>query len=105
MFSRQIEWDAFERAKFKAMVWAKENYVDIFKYHFIDQVNSPSEVYIFYKSNQDIYNYAKSGATEVIKEIFYSSFCDCKKEGISIIVDSDENVKKNYDGNYFFRYR
>ena len=104
-FVRDQEWAIYHKSVAEAQEWALSNNVIIHYTFFIDQVRAPSEVFVFYKKDEDVAIYEENGVTEKIKSFFYSNFEGYKKEGITIIIDSDENVQNNYEGSYFFRFR
>jgi hypothetical protein len=104
-FSRDKEWAMFEKAENQAKKWAQANNVTIHYTFFLDHKRGPSEVFVFYKTDEEVARYEENGVTEKIKSFFFSIFEGYKKEGITIIIDSDENVQNNYEGSYFFRFR
>jgi hypothetical protein len=95
----------------KFLHWTKEKYVR-FKslQHLFPKDEGKLEItnIIFYNKDSDINEYDKDGSTSTIIKKFKELL---QLNGLPMIVidamvfeiDSDENVKLNYDGNYFNR--
>lgn len=65
---------------------------------------------IFFETNRQLKEYKENGMIDYIKEEFIEILDKIgytKKfiDGVDIEFDSDENVKRNYEGNYFYRSR
>lgn len=65
---------------------------------------------IFYKINKDIYENEANGNTSAIKSKFLNLIKKYEMpteviQRMEFEVDSYENVKENYEGNYFYRLR
>jgi hypothetical protein len=64
--------------------------------------------YIFYKKDKEIQEYENKGISQAIRDFIYN---ELERQGrgnreeikVSFEFDSDENVKKSYDGDYFLR--
>lgn len=68
------------------------------------------EVYIFFKTNNDIYTCKNNGALSLIKNSVYKELERAgrgKREELDVrfTIDSTENVKANYEGKYSLRLR
>lgn len=67
-------------------------------------------VYLFYDTDITKTDYENNGTNEEVKNKylhFLTEFnypIDYLKE-VSFVIDSDENVRKNYEGSYFYRLR
>lgn len=108
--SEKLQWDIIEKGKEKLLKWSKENEAQIFTVHFVPIGFSPLEVYIFYENDSDIVLNEKSGITENVKRVFLETISNLDytkifDNNIIFIFDSNENVIKNYQGNYFLRLR
>ena len=67
-------------------------------------------VWIFFPSDDDLKQHAKSGAIEAIEADFRNILKQLKYPfrrfpRVGFVFDSDENVQKNYEGSYFYRLR
>lgn len=67
-------------------------------------------LWVFYPKNKDLEKYNKNGTSEKIRQCYVKSleahnfpFSEFPRVGFEF--DSDENVRKNYAGNYFYRLR
>ena len=110
MNKEDLQWDIIEKAKKILMDWSKDNNVHIFTVHFVPMFDSSLEVYVFYESDADITQYLKNGINDKVKQIFLQALTDMNymkhfSDSITFIFDSNENVVKNYQGNYFLRLR
>lgn len=106
----ELQWNIIKKAKKLLMDWSNNDKVNIYDIHFVPMLDFRLEVYVFYESNEDVIQNQLSGDTDRVKELFLDalSTLDYKKHfpnRITFIFDSNENVVKNYEGNYFFRLR
>ena len=67
-------------------------------------------IYFFIDTDQRVKEYDADGVTQLIKQKFLSILSELNYpkdylNEVGFVVDSDENVKKNYEGNYFYRLR
>ncbi len=81
---------------------------NVFKIHYISHYGSTPEIYVFFKTDEDLRKNLSNRTAEIIKnEIILALKIDgyFSKFGseIRFVFDSDENVKKNYKGNYYLR--
>jgi hypothetical protein len=102
-----------ERLKKLMIEWAKQNEIRL---HTIECVvpflltDKSLEVWLFYDTEETKHKYETNGTNDLVKnqylhhltELNYPT--DYLKE-IIFHIDSDENVKKNYKGNYVHRLR
>ena len=106
----KLQWNIIEKAKDVLMEWSKENQANIYVIHFVPMFDFSLEVYIFYKSDSDIAENQAKGLTDSVKQTFLKTVTDMDYtkhfgNNITFILDSDENVTKNYNGSYFLRLR
>ncbi len=108
-----IQLDFVDRIKMSILDWTKQNGI---KLHMVDYVvpfvftDKSLSVWLFYDTDKTKSDYEINGTNEIVKnqylhlltELNYPT--DYLKE-VTFIIDSDENVKKNYEGNYFYRLR
>jgi hypothetical protein len=95
------------------LAWAKQNEIKLLKVECVVPfvlTDRSLSVWLFYDTDQTKSDYAINGTHERVKdkylhlltELNYPS--DYIKE-VEFYIDSDENVKKNYEGSYFYRLR
>jgi hypothetical protein len=118
--NNKLQWKIFYKIKRDVLNWCQKNLIDIYEIFFIPHEKGwpyengyPSEIYIFYHTDVKVMEHEKSGVTEQIRLLFINGFSDKSNyEGIEDVdenielrfeFDSDENVKKNYEGSYYFR--
>lgn len=68
------------------------------------------EIFIFYKTDMDVAEGAANGFSEEIKrkmlsELAELGYPDLVNSDVRFILDSHENVVKNFKGSYFYRLR
>ncbi len=85
-----------------------KKYNKIYKLFYIGIYGKEVYIYVFYKTNKDLSDNLKNGLTDIIfKEIKNClneiGYIDEFNDNITIEFDSDENVKKNYQNNYYLR--
>lgn len=112
-----VQWNILTKAKNEIVEWSEKVHANIFAVYFIPSDDySPTippenyslGVYIFYETDNDIINNKNNGITEESKKIFQQviSRLDYQKyfgNKIVYMFDSNENVVKNYEGNYYYR--
>ena len=84
------------------------SYKQVFKIFCICNFGDRAFIYIFYKTNRDLIENSKNNvSTQIYNYINHyledSGYLNKFGSGILIEFDSDENVKKNYKGNYYYR--
>lgn len=108
-----LQLDFVDRLKKVMLDWAKENQIRL---HTIDCVvpfvltDKSLSVWLFYETDEIKKNYENNGTNEVVKnkylhlltELNYPS--EYLKE-VTFFMESDENVKKNFEGSYLYRLR
>lgn len=110
MNKEEKQWEIINKAKVVLMNWAVINKIHIITVHFIPMFDSSLEVYLFYENNKDISQNTTNGISDMVKQIFLKTLKDLNyykhfSDKIMFIFDSNENVIKNYQGNYFLRLR
>lgn len=105
-----LQWDIIEKAKENLIEWSKENNARIFTMHFVPMFDFSLEVYVFYESDNDIIQNQTNGTTERVKQFFLKVISDLDYmkyfgDSITFVFDSNENIAKNFEGNYFLRLR
>ena len=102
-----------DSAKADLEEWANIHQIPIHRYEFVAVFESWSDshsLWIFYPTNKDLEKLNKNGTSEKIKQCYQQAlearnfpFSEFPKAGFEF--DSDENVRRNYAGNYFYRLR
>lgn len=108
-----IHFEYIEKAGQLTFEWAKDNNFNLFQIEFIVPfvlTNKSLEVWLFFDTDKTVDEYDLNGTTQLVKQ----KYLDCLTEldypkdyldEVHFVVDSDENVQKNYEGNYFYRLR
>ena len=112
-----------DKASTKIKAWTKDNGHEIYTVYHVD-CKVHVYIYIFYKTDEELAACKKSGITrktrakylEYLREdgyfvefppgVKYFEIQGCVREfesDIEFVFDSDENVKRNYAGNYGYR--
>lgn len=84
----------------------KSKYREIYKFFYIPCFGKSASLYIFFKTNTELikYEYLKNEIKNYIYSYLNSNGYFKKfNDKITIEFDSDENVNKNYEGNYYYR--
>ena len=106
-------YQIIETARSELEGWAKKNGISIFRLEFVavfEHWSDSHSLWVFYPTNKDLEKYTKDGTSERIKEQYQKSlesnsfpFSEFPKVGFEF--DSNENVRNNFSGNYFYRLR
>jgi hypothetical protein len=101
----KLEPLTFEIAKNTGIPIYRMEYVAVFEYWSKD-----IEIYIFYAIEDEKNRAEDQGFTLILKEFYLDKLKERKYPfslfpTVNFIFDSDENVKNNYEGSYFFRLR
>jgi hypothetical protein len=108
-----IHFGYIEKAEQLTFEWTKLNDIKLFRIEFIVPfvlTDKSLEVYLFFDTNKNLSEYETNGTTELVKQKYLDSLIeldypnDYLKE-VSFIIDTDENVQKNFEGSYFYRLR
>jgi hypothetical protein len=108
---RQFEF--IEKAQNATMEWAKVNNIQLFKIEFVVPfvlTDKSLSVWLFFDTNDRVKEYENNGSTKKVKQQFLqflknSNYPNDYLGEVDFLVDSDENVKTNYEGSYFNRLR
>lgn len=102
------QWDYLEKAIPRIKHWAKKNNCKIYKIECIPIFGEELDMLIFYKTNLELEMFKTKKITDLTKKEFITileeiGYTTEFNNNIRINFDSDENVKKNYQGNYGLR--
>lgn len=102
------QWKYFELVDIKIKKWLSQQGYMIYRIEYIPQFGESAEVLIFCQTEAQLAEYKNNGVTELIKKELIRLFHEkgyVKKFNDKIYVgfDSDENIQKNYEGNYGYR--
>ena len=107
------QFDFIDKAENATTDWAKENSIQLFKVEFVVPfvlTNKSLSVWLFFDTNDRVKEYENNGTTEKVKSQFNNFLRDINYptdylNEVDFFVDSDENVKANFEGSYFYRLR
>ena len=102
-----------EPAGDKLMEWASLEKIKIARIDYVVPFVPEDKsvvVYIFFDSDETVCHYNKNGTTELVKTKYLDILEELMYPGsylaqVDFVIDSKENVDKNYEGSYFFRLR
>ena len=102
------QWDYLEKAIPRIKHWAKKNNCKIYKIECIPIFGEELDILIFYKTNLELEMFKTKKITDLTKKEFITileeiGYTTEFNNNIRINFDSDENVQKNYQGNYGLR--
>ena len=108
-----IHFDYIEKAEQLTFEWTKVNNIKLFKIEFIVPfvlTDITLQVWLFFDTDKTMSEYETNGTTQLVKQKYLDSLIqlDYPKNYLSevnFIIDTDENVQKNYNGSYFKRLR
>lgn len=105
---KERQWYYVKIARGKMQEWAEINECPIYKVEFVPIDGEILYVNIFYLKDSELKQYTENGAVEKTKQEFLKilkemGYMDEFNDNIVFEFDSDENVKRNYDGNYYYR--
>jgi hypothetical protein len=105
--------DFIDKAEQVMMQWAKENNIELYKVDFVVPfvlTDKSLTVWLFFDTDDRVEEYKNNATIERVK----NQFIKCLKDlyyppdyltQVDFVVDSDENVKTNFEGNYLYRLR
>jgi len=107
------QFDFIDKAKKSTTDWAKENNIQLFKIEFVVPfvlTDKSLSVWLFLDTDDRVKEYENNGTTEKVKTQFIQSLKELNYptdylNKVDFVVDSDENVKTNFEGSYFYRLR
>jgi hypothetical protein len=111
MASQQQGWKPIENARGRFIEWASTLGVVVFRVEFVATFEPWDDgigVYVFFKDDAALSDAKHRGFLDVSKEAFLTIL---REEGypfpthpmVKFEFDSDENVRKNFSGSYFYR--
>ena len=111
--SEHIGWSIIEKAREALVQFAHARDIVVHSVEYVatfEDWDSRLGVFIFFPKDSDLRAHAKSGATTILEKEFKAILLKLeypfdKFPDVYFEFDSDENVQKNYEGNYFFRLR
>ena len=107
------QFDYIKKAEKLLMTWATENNVKLFRVEFVVPfvlTDKSVSVWLFFDTEAIVATYDANGIIQKVKDqyLLFLNELDYPEEymkEVSFHVDSDEQVKKYYQGNYFYRLR
>ena len=86
----------------------KKNNCRIYRIHCIPHSGISVDTYIFYKTDKELNIYKESNIIDLTKEAVMNilteiGYVEEFNDNVIFTFDSDENVQKNYQGNYGLR--
>jgi len=110
---RNEQFEILQKAKSEITKWAAKESIDLHQIEFVVPfVEKDLSLYVwfFYKTKQAVSLHKGDGISDKLKKQFMQillkgGYPENYLAGVDCGFDSDENVKKNYKGNYFYRLR
>lgn len=102
------QWEYLKKAIPQIKTWAKINRCRIYRIECVPIFGEALGILIFYKTEKLLKKYRENGVIKMTEDEIVNILSDIgyMKEfnnNIRISFDSDENVRKNYQGNYGLR--
>lgn len=108
-----LQLDFVDRLKNLILDWAKQSEIRL---HTVDCVipfvltDKSLSVWLFYDTDKIKDNYEANGTNDLVKNQYLRLLAELNYptdylSEVTFYIDSDENVKKNYEGSYFYRLR
>jgi hypothetical protein len=93
--------------------WARAEKIDLIGIEYVVPFVSTDKnlvAYLFFDTDDRVKEYKSDGTVQKVKEEFVRVLQAMKYKKsylakVDFVIDSDENVQKNYEGNYFYRLR
>jgi hypothetical protein len=100
-------------AKVKLLAWAESNGLPLVRMHCVGPFHQPDfslGVWLFYGTDLDVERCTSDGRTALMQGEFLSILSEAgysaeRLAEVIFVVDSHENVERNYEGSYFYRLR
>ena len=107
------QFDYIKKAETLLMTWATANDVKLFRVEFVVPfvlTDKSVSVWLFFDTEELVAAYEANGITQKVKDqyLIFLNELDYPEDylnEVSFYVDSDEHVKKYYQGSYFYRLR
>ena len=102
------QWDYLKKAIPRIIHWSKKNNCRIYRIHCIPHSGISVDICIFYKTDKELIIYKESNIIDLTKEAVMNilteiGYVEEFNDNVIFTFDSDENVQKNYQGNYGLR--
>ena len=102
------QWDYLKKAIPRIIHWTKKNNCRIYRIHCIPHSGISVDICIFYKTDKELIIYKESNIIDLTKEAVMNilteiGYVEEFNDNVIFTFDSDENVQKNYQGNYGLR--
>ena len=106
--ARLKQWEYLDKAIPKIKNWSKVNHCRIYRINCVPHIGKSLDIYIFYKTDKELKRYRELSLLEATEDAIANSLTEIGyvkefNNNIRISFDSDENVRKNYQGNYGLR--
>ena len=103
--------DFIDIARKSTVDWATEANIQLFRIEFVVPLvvtDKKLEVWLFFDTDERVKKYMNDRTTEKVKSQFIKSLNDISYPPdylaeVGFYIDSDENVKTNFEGNYLYR--
>jgi len=107
------QFDYIEKARQLMLQWTKTNNINLFRIEYIVPfvlTDKSLDVWLFFDTEKISTQYQTDGTIQKAKTKFLDILVELdyptdNLKGVMFYVDTDENVQKNYEGNYFYRLR
>ena len=111
------QWVFMRQLEKKIILWAEQQNCSFHRIDFfphgdgeIVKYAKSLEIYVFYRKNKELTEYQANGIAEKTKDEIKRILAELGyfkefSEDIRFEFDTHENVKKNYKGSYFYRFR
>ena len=106
--ARLRQWYYLKKAIPRIIYWSKKNNSKIYNIECVPIFGEELDILIFYKTNLELEMFKTKKITDLTKKEFITileeiGYTTEFNNNIRINFDSDENVQKNYQGNYGLR--
>ena len=106
--ARLRQWYYLKKAIPRIVHWSKKNNCKIYNIEYVPIFGEELDILIFYKTDLELEMFKTKKITDLTKKEFITileeiGYTTEFNNNIRINFDSDENVQKNYQGNYGLR--
>lgn len=107
------QFDYIKKAEKLLMTWATANNIKLFRVEFVVPfvlTDKSVSVWLFFDTEVNVAAYDANGITQSVKAQYLKflselDYPEAYLKEVSFSADSDEHVKKYYQGSYFYRLR
>ena len=107
------QFDYVKKAEKLLMTWATANNIKLFQVEFVVPfvlTDKSVSVWLFFDTEVSLAAYGTNGVTNSVKAQYLNflselDYPEAYLKEVSFYVDSDEHVRKYYQGSYFYRLR